>query len=80
MLSVINTVLRPAIIILSLPAILVTLGLFMFVVNGFMVYLAARLTPEFDISFTAALIAGFIVGLVNYALSGVLELKKERSR
>ncbi len=78
LLSIINTVLRPIIVVLALPAILLTLGLFMFIVNGLMVYLAAILTPGIDISFGAAIIAGFIIGVVNYALTGVIELSREK--
>jgi putative membrane protein len=37
--SVINSILRPVVVILSLPAILITLGLFVLVVNGIMVYI-----------------------------------------
>ncbi len=76
MLSVINTLLRPVIVILSLPAIVLSLGLFTIIVNGFMVYIAAMLTPQLHVSFGAAIISGLIIGLVNYALSGVLELNK----
>lgn len=76
-LSIMNTVLRPIIVILALPAILLTLGLFMIVVNGVVVYIAAALTPGINITFGAAILAGIIIGLVNYALSGILELRKE---
>lgn len=75
-LSVVNTLLRPIVVIFALPAIVLSLGLFMIIVNGFMVYVAASLTPQLDISFGAAVIAGMIIGIVNYALSGVLELNK----
>lgn len=74
-LSILNTVLRPIIIILSLPAILLTLGLFMLVVNGAVVYVAAYLTPGFDISFFGAILTGLIIAILNYALSGVIELE-----
>lgn len=76
-LSIMNTILRPIIVILSLPAILLTLGLFMVVVNGVVVYIAAWMTPGFDITFFAAILAGLIIGLLNIALSGVVELRKE---
>lgn len=79
-LSIINTILRPVIVILSLPAILLTLGLFTIVVNGIMVYIAAALTPGLHISFGAAILTGLIIGLMNYALSGVIELQKEAKR
>jgi putative membrane protein len=68
--------LKPILIVLSLPAILLTLGLFTFLVNGFLVWLAANLIPGFSISFWAAVLAGMIVSLVNYVLTGLLELRK----
>ncbi len=77
-LSVINVLLRPIVVILSLPAILLTLGLFTLVVNGFMVYVTTKLVPGFDMSFGAAILAGIIVSLVNYVLSGLLQLKQEK--
>ena len=40
--SIINAVLKPAVIILALPAILVTLGFFTIIVNGLMVYISLR--------------------------------------
>lgn len=75
-LSLVNTILKPIVIILSLPAILLTLGLFMLVVNGLMVYIALALVPDFDITFLGAIIAGMIVSLTNYLLSAILELYK----
>ncbi len=48
--SVINSILRPVVIILSLPAILLTVGLFTIIVNGLMVYLTQTFAgPEYDI-------------------------------
>lgn len=76
-LSVLNTVLRPVILILALPAILLTLGLFMLVVNGLVVYIAAYLTPGFHATFFGAIITGLIIAALNYLLSGVVELRKQ---
>lgn len=73
--SVANSVLKPIVIILSLPAILVTLGLFTFVVNGLMVYLSLAITPGLSMTFGASIIAGIILSLVNYIVSSALELK-----
>ena len=73
-LSLINAVIRPLIVILSLPAILITLGLFMFIVNGFMVFLVSRLYPSLEVaSFGAAIIAGFVIGVVNYLVTLIVE-------
>ena len=43
--SVVNSVLKPIVTILALPAILLTLGLFTLIVNGFMVYISLALAP-----------------------------------
>ena len=71
--SIVNSVLRPLVIILSLPAILFTLGLFMLVVNGLMVYISLRLTPGFGITMTFfnSILTGIILSLVNYIVSAM---------
>ena len=75
-LAVINGVLKPLVIILSLPAILFSLGLFMIVINGFMVFLASWLYPSLHVTnFWAAMLAGMIIGLVNYLVTAILEDK-----
>jgi putative membrane protein len=71
-----NTIIKPIIIILSLPAILLSLGLFMIVINGLMVMLASKLyTPLQVTNFGAAMIAGMIIGFVNYLVTTILEEK-----
>lgn len=73
-LAIINAIIRPIVIILSLPAILLTLGLFMIVVNGFSVFLVSKLyTPLHVTNFWAAILAGMIIGLVNYLVTAILE-------
>ncbi len=74
LLAVVNVIIKPIIVILSLPAILVTLGLFMIIVNGFMVFLVSKLYTSLEItSFWAAIVTGVIIGLVNYLVSAILE-------
>jgi putative membrane protein len=76
-LALINALLRPIIIILSLPAILFSLGLFMIVINGFTVFLASKLyTPLHVTDFWAAMLAGIIIGLVNYLVTAILETRE----
>lgn len=68
--SVINAVLRPIMIILALPAIVLSLGLFMLVINGLVVWLVGAIYPAFEVrTFGAAVLAAIIVWLVNYGLS-----------
>ncbi len=74
LLAVMNAILKPIVVILSLPAILFSLGLFMIVINGFMVLLASKLyTPLHVENFIAAMLAGMIIGLVNYLVTTILE-------
>jgi len=78
-LAIINIVLKPVIIIFSLPAILFTLGLFMIIVNGLTVYLASKLYTSLHITnFWAAVFAGMVIGLVNYLVTAILE-ERERT-
>jgi putative membrane protein len=73
-LAAINAIIRPIIVLASLPAILVTLGLFMLVINGLTVYLASKLYSSLQItSFGAAILTGIIIGLVNYLVTAILE-------
>lgn len=69
--SVANTVLKPLVVILSLPAILLTLGLFYLVVNGFMVWVTLKLVPGIEMPFYPAILAGIIMSLVNYVITGL---------
>lgn len=72
-LAALNTVLKPILVILSLPVIVLTLGLFMIVVNGAVVFLVSWIYPPLHIDgFGAAVVAGIIVGLVNYIVTAVI--------
>jgi putative membrane protein len=78
--SLVNAIIRPIIVFLSLPAILVSLGLFTFIVNAFMLYLVTLVYPSFHLrSFWTAIIAVVIVWIVNYLLNDLLEPKREKS-
>lgn len=75
-LAAVNAVIKPIVIIFSLPAILFTLGLFMIVINGLMVYLVSKLyAPLHVTNFGAAMLAGMVIGLVNYLVTTILEEK-----
>lgn len=75
----INSVIKPLVVLLSLPAILLTLGLFMVVINGFSVLLASWLYEPLHIrNFWAAMLAGVIIGLVNYLVTAILESQDKR--
>ncbi len=73
-LAIVNAVLRPILVLLSLPAILFSLGLFMIIINGFMVFLVSKLYTALEVTnFWAAVLAGMIIGLVNYLVTTIVE-------
>lgn len=77
LLAIVNSFIRPVLVLFTLPAVLLTLGLFMVVINGLMVWLVAWLYGPLQISsFWVALLAGLIIGLVNWLVSAILESVK----
>lgn len=73
-LAAINVVIKPILIIFSLPALLFTLGLFMIIINGVTVFLASKLYDPLQITnFWAAVFAGMVIGLINYLVTTILE-------
>lgn len=77
LLAVLNMLLRPVLIFLSLPALVLTLGLFMLIINGLVVYLVSVLYPPLHITgFWTAVFAGIVIGLVNYLITALLEVRE----
>jgi putative membrane protein len=75
-LAIVNTVIRPIIVFLTLPAVLLTLGIFMVFINGFTIVVAAWLYGPLQVSgYGIAIITGIVVGLVNWLVSALLEEK-----
>jgi putative membrane protein len=73
-LALVNMALKPILIILSFPAIILSLGLFMLVLNGFLILLVSKLYDSLYVkNLGVAIIAGIIVGLVNFLVSKVAE-------
>ncbi len=76
-LALVNTLVKPVVVIFSLPVILFSLGLFMIVINGLMVLVASKLYDPLHVTnFGAAMLAGMIIGLVNYLVLTILEDKE----
>ena len=73
LLGVVNAVIRPLAFILTLPLTILTLGLFLLVLNAGMVALVAWLVPGFHVSgFWTAVGAALIVSLVSWAASSAI--------
>src|SRR6476620_5333260 len=72
-LGFVNAVIRPLLIVLTLPFTLITLGLFIFIVNAICLALTAWLVPGFSIAgFTSALGGALVVSLVSWLVSALL--------
>lgn len=73
-LGALNMVVRPILVLLTLPVTLVTLGLFLFIVNALMFWAAAGLVSGFNVTgFGAALIGSLIYSVLQLAIDFVLE-------
>jgi putative membrane protein len=75
-LGFVNTLIRPLLLLLTLPATLLTLGLFIFIINGLMFWLVSYLVSGFYVaSFWSAVGGAILYSIVSWALSTLL-LKK----
>jgi putative membrane protein len=69
-LGIVNAVIRPVVLILTLPINLLTLGLFTLVVNAAMLMLVSALVPGFAIeSFGSAFIGALVISLVSWGVN-----------
>jgi putative membrane protein len=73
-LGLLNTLVRPLLVLLTLPVTLITLGLFLFVINALMFWAAARLLEGFEVtSFGAALIGSLIYSACGMVIDAAVE-------
>ena len=69
-LGLINAVVRPVLLVLTLPLTLVSLGLFLFVLNAFCLWLTAQLVKGFEVhGIWAAVFGALLIGVVSWLLS-----------
>ena len=71
LLGVVNAIVRPILVILTFPITLLTLGLFLLVINGLMIELVSYFLPGFVVvGLGSAILASIIVSLTSWAMSG----------
>ena len=76
-LGVLNAIVRPILIVLTLPVTILSLGLFLLVINVIIVYLADQMIGGFNVNgFWWALIFSLVLSLVNSFLFSFLKQKK----
>lgn len=80
-LALVNTLVKPVLFLLTLPFTLVTLGLFLFVLNAACVWLTALLVPGFDVTnLLAALVASIVLSVVGMLWKAVTKDGGRRER
>ena len=73
LLGLVNAVLRPLLLLLTLPVTLLTLGLFIFVINGLMFWLAGSLIEGFAVGgFWPAVFGSLLYSVISWALASLL--------
>jgi putative membrane protein len=69
-LGLFNLLVRPLAVLLSIPALILTLGVFYFVLNGLLLWGASFVLPGYSVDgFVPALLGGMVMGIVNWAFS-----------
>ena len=81
--GVLNAVIRPVLFILTLPFLIVTLGLFTFVLNAFMLWLTSAVSDVFGLQFhvfdfRAAFLGALVITIISFALSMLVSPRRER--
>lgn len=73
LLGVVNAIVRPVLIILTLPITLITLGLFLLVLNGFCFWLVASIVKGFYVAgFGSACLGALIVSIVSWIMTAMI--------
>ncbi|MDD3024167.1 MAG: phage holin family protein [Syntrophomonadaceae bacterium] len=73
-LGIVNAIIRPLLIILTLPVNILSLGLFTFVINGFMLWITSVTVKGFDIhGFGWAILSAIILSIISFFVSFMIE-------
>ena len=77
-LGLVNAVVRPLLVLLTLPVTLLTLGLFIFVINALLFWLVAELVPGFNVGgFGSALLGSILYSVITLLTSWLLFSRKQ---
>lgn len=72
-LGLVNTLVRPVLILLTLPVTLVTLGLFIFVINGLLFWMVANFLEGFRVAgFGSAVLGAIVYAVISWAASALV--------
>ncbi|MDB5949047.1 MAG: hypothetical protein JWR65_902 [Massilia sp.] len=72
-LGLVNTLIRPVLVLLTLPVTFLSLGLFILVINGFLFWVVAQMIGGFHVAgFLSAMLAAILYSVISWALSTLL--------
>jgi len=72
-LGLINTFIRPVLVLLTLPATVLTLGLFIFVINGLLFWFVGSFVQGFHVAgFWSAILGAIVYSIISWAMSALL--------
>ncbi|MDB5949029.1 MAG: hypothetical protein JWR65_884 [Massilia sp.] len=72
-LGLVNTLIRPVLVLLTLPVTFLSLGLFILVINGFLFWVVAQMVGGFHVAgFLSAMLAAIVYSVISWALSTLL--------
>jgi putative membrane protein len=75
-LGIVNILIKPILILITLPINILTLGLFTFVINALLILLASSVIKGFEVSgFWVAVFFSIVLSLINYVLGSLLGTK-----
>lgn len=80
-LSILNTLIRPILLVLTLPITVITLGLFIFVLNGLLLWFVASFVAGFSIAgFWPAVFGAMVYSFINWAATALILATRNRDR
>lgn len=80
--GVVNAIIRPVLIVLSVPALILTLGLFIFIVNAAMLWLTSWLAESLNLAFSidnffwSAILGSLIISIVSMIINAILPAER----
>ncbi len=79
LLGLVNTLIRPLLLLLTVPATVLTLGLFIFVINGLLFWMVASFVEGFHVAgFWSAVLGAIVYALISWAASVLVNSGKPR--
>jgi putative membrane protein len=75
-LGLVNTLVRPLLVILTLPVTLLTLGLFLFVINGLLFWAVGNMLDGFSVGgFWSGVLGAILYSIISWLLSAIIKPK-----